>query len=59
MSEGPCSDVTAHFIFSFFQVYLFCGNLCLSYAVAFIVSLAFESPMMGLEKVLLGREKNS
>ncbi|WAR31990.1 NRF6-like protein [Mya arenaria] len=39
--------------------YLFLGNLCLSYAVAFVVSLAFESPMMGLEKVVLGRGKNS
>ncbi|WAR31993.1 NRF6-like protein [Mya arenaria] len=39
--------------------YLFLGNLCFSYAVAFIVSLAFESPMMGLEKVVLGRGKNS
>ncbi|XP_052787971.1 nose resistant to fluoxetine protein 6-like [Mya arenaria] len=39
--------------------YLFLGNLCFSYAVAFVVSLAFESPMMGLEKVVLGRGKNS
>lgn len=39
--------------------YVFLGNLCLTYPVAFIVSLAFESPMMGLEKALLGREKRS
>ena len=31
----------------------------MSYAAAFIVSLTFESPMMGLEKALLGRGKNS
>ena len=42
-----------------FQSFLFCGFLCLSYATAFVISLAFESPMMGLEKVLLGRGKNS
>lgn len=41
------------------MVYLYLGNLCVSYAVAFVVSMAFESPMMGLEKVLLGRKKNS
>jgi len=41
------------------QAYLFLGNVGLSYGMAFIVSLAFESPMMGLEKVLLGRGKNS
>lgn len=43
----------------YFQTCLFCGHLCLSYALAFIVSLAFESPMMGLEKALLGRKKNT
>ena len=31
----------------------------MAYAVAFVVSLTFESPMMGLEKALLGRKKNS
>ena len=41
-----------------FQVILFMGNLTVSYAVAFVVSLAFEAPMMGLEKVLFRREKN-
>ncbi|XP_060590858.1 O-acyltransferase like protein-like isoform X2 [Ruditapes philippinarum] len=40
-------------------IYLFLGHLCISYAAAFVISLAFESPMMGLEKVLLGRKKNS
>ncbi|XP_053380236.1 nose resistant to fluoxetine protein 6-like [Mercenaria mercenaria] len=40
-------------------IYLFLGHLCVSYAAAFIISLAFESPMMGLEKVLVGRKKNS
>ncbi|CAC5425124.1 unnamed protein product [Mytilus coruscus] len=36
-------------------IYDFLGNLGLSYAAAFIVSLAFESPMMGLEKVIFKR----
>ena len=42
-----------------FQTFLFAGVLVMSYAAAFIVSLTFESPMMGLEKALLGRGKNS
>ena len=46
------------FIYSF-QAYMFLGHMCMTYALAFLVSLAFESPMMGLEKALLGREKNS
>ncbi|XP_052225024.1 nose resistant to fluoxetine protein 6-like [Dreissena polymorpha] len=33
--------------------------LCITYGAAFIVSLAFESPMIGLEKVILGRAKNT
>ncbi|KAL4219668.1 hypothetical protein ACF0H5_022240 [Mactra antiquata] len=41
------------------MIYLFLGNLCLSYMAAFVISMAFEAPMMGLEKVLLRREKNS
>lgn len=41
------------------MVWLFCGFLCVTFAAAFILSLAFESPMMGLEKVLLGRKKRS
>ena len=36
-------------------IYLFLPNICLSYAVAFVASLAFESPMMGLEKVIFKR----
>lgn len=40
-------------------IFIFLGNMCISYAAAFVISLAFESPMMGLEKVLLGRRKNS
>ncbi|KAJ8304384.1 hypothetical protein KUTeg_017967 [Tegillarca granosa] len=36
------------------RIYLFFGHLVLSYMVAFVSSLAFESPMMGLEKVIFG-----
>uniref|UniRef100_A0A8W8LEU9 Nose resistant-to-fluoxetine protein N-terminal domain-containing protein n=3 Tax=Magallana gigas TaxID=29159 RepID=A0A8W8LEU9_MAGGI len=35
-------------------VYLFLGNLMVSYGIAFIVSIAFESPFMGLEKIMFG-----
>ena len=45
--------------FLYFQIYLFLGTVVMAYAVAFVVSLTFESPMMGLEKALLGRKKNS
>jgi hypothetical protein len=54
-----CSFVSPLKCITFFQIYLFFGNLCVSYAATFVVSLAFESPMMGLEKVLLKRSKNS
>ncbi|XP_052090838.1 nose resistant to fluoxetine protein 6-like [Mytilus californianus] len=33
-------------------IYEFLGHLGLSYAAAFLASLAFEAPMMGLEKVI-------
>uniref|UniRef100_A0A8W8LAM1 Nose resistant-to-fluoxetine protein N-terminal domain-containing protein n=1 Tax=Magallana gigas TaxID=29159 RepID=A0A8W8LAM1_MAGGI len=35
-------------------VYIFLGNLMVSYGIAFIVSIAFESPFMGLEKIMFG-----
>ncbi|XP_060080527.1 O-acyltransferase like protein-like [Ylistrum balloti] len=38
-------------------IYLFFGHLVLSYMVAFVVSLAFESPMMGLERTILKKDK--
>jgi len=40
-------------------IYLFLAHLCVSYAAAFLVSLAFESPMMALEKVLLRKPKKN
>lgn len=40
-------------------IYMFLPNLVMSYGVAFILSLAFESPMMGLEKALLKRDRRS
>ncbi|XP_061164514.1 nose resistant to fluoxetine protein 6-like [Saccostrea echinata] len=36
------------------MVYTFLANLMVSYGVAFILSIAFESPFMGLEKVMFG-----
>ncbi|KAK3088547.1 hypothetical protein FSP39_020450 [Pinctada imbricata] len=38
-------------------IFLFFGYLVSSLAAAFILSLAFESPMMGLEKVIFGKKK--
>lgn len=46
-----------HYLLFSFQIYLFLGNLVLSNMVAFVASLAFEAPMMGLEKVLLRKER--
>ncbi|KAK3607214.1 hypothetical protein CHS0354_031712 [Potamilus streckersoni] len=39
--------------------YLFVGHLVFAYAAAFILSLVFEFPMMGLEKVLFKRERRN
>ncbi|XP_060075442.1 nose resistant to fluoxetine protein 6-like [Ylistrum balloti] len=41
------------------MVFLFLATLLASYSVAFVVSLAFESPMMGLEKVVFNRNRRS
>ncbi|XP_048778807.2 nose resistant to fluoxetine protein 6-like isoform X3 [Ostrea edulis] len=38
-------------------IYLFLGHLVMSTAMAFVVSVAFEAPMMGLEKILLRRQQ--
>ncbi|KAL4234454.1 hypothetical protein ACF0H5_006100 [Mactra antiquata] len=43
--------------FSEFEtVYMFLGNMVLSYGAAFVVSLVFESPMMGLEKAIFKKK---
>ncbi|XP_033725178.1 nose resistant to fluoxetine protein 6-like [Pecten maximus] len=39
------------------MVYMFLGHWIMSYCLAFFVSLAFEAPMIGLEKILFQREK--
>ncbi|XP_070565021.1 nose resistant to fluoxetine protein 6-like [Ptychodera flava] len=39
------------------QIYLYIGNLVLSYCVALVLSLMTEAPMMRLEKVLLRKDK--
>lgn len=36
-------------------IYLFIGNMVLSYGVAFLVSVCIEAPLLGIEKVLLKR----
>ncbi|XP_056011040.1 nose resistant to fluoxetine protein 6-like [Ostrea edulis] len=38
-------------------IYLFLGHLVLSTMTAFVASVAFEAPMMGLEKILLRRRQ--
>ncbi|XP_064616859.1 LOW QUALITY PROTEIN: nose resistant to fluoxetine protein 6-like [Liolophura sinensis] len=39
------------------EIYIFLGNAVMSYGLAFIVSLVFEAPFMGLEKAMFAREK--
>ncbi|CAG2247221.1 unnamed protein product [Mytilus edulis] len=41
------------------KIYEFLGHLALSYAAAFITSMAFEAPMMGLEKVIFKRQEKT
>ncbi|XP_050398153.1 nose resistant to fluoxetine protein 6 [Patella vulgata] len=45
------------FLYDVGMVYYYFGNMVASYAIAFIVSLAFEAPMMGLEKAIFKRDK--
>lgn len=42
--------------FSLIMIYL--GFLCLTFMSAFLLSLAFEAPFMGLEKVIFRRERS-
>jgi len=41
------------------MVWYFLGNLCMTYGMAIVASLAFEAPMMGLEKVVFHNTKTS
>ncbi|XP_013412631.1 nose resistant to fluoxetine protein 6 isoform X2 [Lingula anatina] len=41
------------------MTYIYFGNIVASFAGAFIVSMVFEAPMMGLEKAILRREKSA
>ncbi|XP_033763773.1 nose resistant to fluoxetine protein 6-like [Pecten maximus] len=41
------------------MVYMFIGNLIMTLMVAFVTSLAFESPIIGLEKAILRRNKKN
>ncbi|XP_061188669.1 nose resistant to fluoxetine protein 6-like [Saccostrea echinata] len=45
------------YLTDFTVIYLFLGNFLIANLVAFVASVAFEAPMMGLEKVLLRRER--
>lgn len=44
--------------FLLLQAYEFIGHLVLSFGVAFVASLVFESPMMALEKALLKQKES-
>ncbi|GAB1599304.1 nose resistant to fluoxetine protein 6-like [Argonauta hians] len=41
------------FLTNFTAVYFFCGFLFIAYMMAFLVSMAFEAPMIGIERVVL------
>ncbi|XP_013390848.1 nose resistant to fluoxetine protein 6 [Lingula anatina] len=38
--------------------YFFFGHMVMTYGCAFVVSMVFEAPMMGLEKAILNRDKS-
>jgi len=48
-------SLSINVFFFILQIYEFLGHLVITYGVAFVTSLAFESPMMGLEKVIFKR----
>lgn len=35
-----------------FQVYFFIGHLVIAYTAAYVISVSFEAPIMGIEKLL-------
>ncbi|XP_013412597.1 nose resistant to fluoxetine protein 6 [Lingula anatina] len=41
------------------MTYFFFGHLVAAYGCAFVVSMMFEAPMMGLEKAILNRDKSA
>lgn len=43
------------YLTDFETIYLFFGHLVMSYLVAFVVSMAFEAPMIALESLLRGK----
>lgn len=46
------------YLFIFFQIFLFLGFWMCTYGVAFFVSMAFEAPMIGLERLLLKKQSS-
>ncbi|XP_060066014.1 nose resistant to fluoxetine protein 6-like [Ylistrum balloti] len=50
-------QTTIHFD-NFTLIMIFLGILCLTFMSAFVLSLAFEAPFMGLEKVIFRRERS-
>lgn len=46
-----------YWVYANFQVYFFTGHLLISIGVAYAASMAFEAPIMGIEKLLLPRRK--
>ncbi|XP_066267576.1 nose resistant to fluoxetine protein 6-like [Branchiostoma lanceolatum] len=47
-------EVPIHYS-TFTMIYFFLGNVTLSYGLAFLVSVAVEAPLMGLEKVVFNK----
>lgn len=45
------------FKIAYFQVPYACGFVMLSYGTAFVLSLMFEAPMIGLEKILKKKKR--
>ncbi|XP_066267362.1 nose resistant to fluoxetine protein 6-like [Branchiostoma lanceolatum] len=47
-------EVPIHYS-TFTMIYFFLGHVTLSYGLAFLVSVAVEAPLMGLEKVIFNK----
>nr|XP_022320071.1 nose resistant to fluoxetine protein 6-like [Crassostrea virginica] len=53
------SQRTLLYLDDFNVIYLFLGHLVLSTMTAFVASISFEAPMMGLEKVIFKRDRRN
>lgn len=49
--------IIKHFILSFFQMITFLGQLVLSYALSFVISISFEAPVVSMLKIFSPKKR--